>query len=163
MSLSPSRKGVAEIIAALLLVCITLSAGMLFAIYASGLMGRLDVPKSQPYTDQLTLDYYNWPCPSGNCNSGSPGTLTIIVRNDGASTITLADFFIQGSLESTSGLTFTNCPSNPYVLSVQSSCTIALSVPSGLSVTQGVAYTVKLVANDGTIFTFSCIYGSYTH
>lgn len=154
MSWLYSRKGVAEIIAALLLVCIAISAATLLAIYASGLMGSLQVPVSQPYAEHLALDYYNWP--AGN-------SLKIIVRNDGVATITLADFFLQGSMEATSGLTFANCPSNPYVLPVQSSCTITLPVPSGLTVTQGTAYSVKLVAKDGAIFTFSCIYGSYTH
>jgi flagellin-like protein len=157
-----SEKGVAEIIAALLLVCITLSAGIMLAVYASGLMGRLDVPRSQPYTDQLTLDYYNWPI-------GSPAYLYITVRNDGASTLTFGDFFIQG-LRNTTDLTPNPsqyakvCPTpNPYVLSVQSSCTLQFQPPSGLTVTLGTAYTVKLVAMDGTIFTFSCVYGSYTH
>jgi hypothetical protein len=32
-----------------------------------------------------------------------------------------------------------------------------------LTAISGSAYAVKLVATDGTIFTFSCIAGSYTH
>ena len=153
-----SRKGVAEIIAALLLVCITLSAGIMLAVYASGLMGRLDVPRSQPYEEQLALDYYSWPYVAGS----NPGSLEIIVRNDGVATTILADFFIQGSLEPASGVTFSSCPSSPSV-TVQTTCTITLAVPSGLTVTQGTAYIVKLVTKDGAIFTFSCVYGSYTH
>jgi len=159
-----SRKGISEIVGALLVVCITVSAATLFAAYASGLMGSLQRPVSQPYTEQLTLDYYNWPCPSGNCYSSSPGALTIIIRNDGAATITLsADFFMQG-MKNTTDVTPTSC----NTLQIQSSCTLTFSVPSGLTALLssnggGIAYMIKLVAKDGTIFTFSCIYGSYTH
>jgi flagellin-like protein len=153
-----SRKGVSEIIAAMLLVCIVLSAGILLAGYASGLMGHIQMAESQPYTEQLTLDYYSWPCPNGNCNSGSPGSLTMIIRNDGAATITLADFFMQG-MKNTSDVT----PSSCLTLQLYASCTLTFPVPSGLTVTQGIAYTVKLVAKDGTLFAFSCVYGSYTH
>jgi len=156
MRLVSSRKAVSEIIGALLVICITISLGTLLAAYASGLMGQLQSPTSQPYTEQLTLDYYTWL----TVNNGPQ----ITIRNDGAAPITLADFFLQG-WKNTSDLTLgSNCASpNPYSISVQGSCTLTFPVPSGLTVTSGIAYTVKLVAKDGTIFTFSCIAGSYTH
>jgi len=156
-----SRKGVSEILAALLLISITLAAGTLFAVYASGLMGRILVPESTPYTEQLTLDYYTWSCPSGNCNNPGP---TVIIRNDGEASVTLADFYIQGVSIATSSITHSNCPSpNWYTLPIQNTCTLTLPIPSSLTVISGSAYAVKLVATDGTIFTFSCIAGSYTH
>jgi len=113
------------------------------------------VPVSQPYTEQLTLDYYNWM----TVTTGPKLT----IRNDGAATITLSDFFLQG-VKNTTDLTTSNCPSpNAYVLTVQSSCTLVFPIPTGLSVTSGFAYSVKLVAKDGTIFTFSCVAGGFTH
>ena len=157
MGLASSRRGLSEVIAALLVVGITISAGTLFAVYASGLMGSIMHPTSQPYTEQLALDYYTWPCPS-SCNA-----LVITIRNDGAATITISDYFIQGvQLTLTSSNLGSNCPtaSLPEVLTVQSTCTMTFPVTT---VTSGVAYIVKLVAKDGTIFTFSCIAGSYTH
>jgi len=162
--LASSRKGVSEIIAALLVISITISAGALFAAYASGLMGSIQKQvTTQPYLEQLTLDYYTWPCPSGNCYSSTAGSLTITIRNDGAAPITFVDFFMQG-VRNTTNVTPTSC----YVLPVQSSCTLTFQVPTGLTSTLtanggGIAYIVKLVAKDGAIFTFSCIYGSYTH
>jgi flagellin-like protein len=155
MGLVSSRKGVSEIIAALLVVIITISAGTLFAVYASGLMGSILRPTGQPYTEQLSMDYYNWPCPNGSC-----GSLTITIRNDGAATVTLSDFFVQG-VKVTTPTAGSNCPSSsPISLTVQSTCTLTFPVTT---VTSGIEYTVKLVANDGTIFTFCCIAGSYTH
>jgi flagellin-like protein len=156
MRLASSPKGVSEIIGALLVVCITVAAATLFAAYVSGLMGQLQTPTSQPYTEQLTLDYYNWV----TLSSGPQ----ITIRNDGAATITFADFFLQGvAVQPTAG--GSGCPgaSAPYSLTVQSSCILTFPVPTGLTVTSGIAYAVKLVAKDGTIFTFSCIAGSYTH
>ena len=154
MRLRVSRRGVSEIIGALLVIAITIGAATLLDAYVSGLFGSLQAPSGQPYTEQLTLDYYNW----GTVASGP----TITIRNDGAATITFVDFFLQG-MRNTTDLTSSNCPTNPYVLPVQSSCTLTFPVPTGLTVTSGVAYIVKLVAKDGTIFTFSCVAGSFTH
>ncbi|MGA8905902.1 MAG: archaellin/type IV pilin N-terminal domain-containing protein [Candidatus Bathyarchaeia archaeon] len=159
-----SRKGISEIISALLVVCITVSAATLLAAYASGLMGSLQTKVTQPYTEQLTLEYYNWlNCPPSSTCSGLSQSPTLTIRNDGAATINFADFFLQG-VKNTTDLTTSNCPSpNAYVLPVQSSCTLTFPVPSGLTVTSGIAYMVKFVAKDGTVFTFSLVAGSNTH
>ena len=155
MRVLSSRRGVSEIIAALLVVCITVSAATLFAAYASGLMGSLQTRATQPYTEQLTLEYYYW------LTVANGPTLTI--RNDGMATITFAAFYIQG-YKNTTDLTNqqpSTCASAPLL--VQSSCNLTFPVPSTLTVTSGIAYTVKFVAKDGTIFTFSIIAGSNTH
>ena len=150
-----SKRAISEVIAALMVIGITVAAGTLFAVYASGTMARIQGQVNQPYTEQLTLDYYTWVTVTNGPK--------ITIRNDGAAPITLMDFFMQG-VKNTSDLTTTSCPSpNAYVLPVQSSCTLTFPNPTGLTVTSGVAYTVKLVAKDGTTFTFSCIAGSYTH
>lgn len=178
MRIRRSRRGVSQIIAALLIVCIVVSAGTLFGAYASGVMGKILNPvTSQPYTEQLTLEYYNWlNCPSGStcttpttCSPTSSQCPTLTIRNDGAAKITLADFYMQG-VKNTTDLTTSSCPSpNAYVLPVQSPCTLTFPIPyttqlNGCScVTSGNAVTVKFVANDGTIFTFSIIAGSNTH
>jgi flagellin-like protein len=149
-----SRKGISEILSALLVICITVAAATLLAAYASGLMGSLQTKVTQPYTEQLTLEYYNW------LNTANAPQL--IIRNDGAATITLVDFFMQG-MRNTTSLTFTNCYSKPNVLPVQQSCTVTFPVPTGLTITSGITYTVKFVASDGAIFTFTLIAGSNTH
>jgi len=157
MKLSSSRRGISEIISALLVVCITVSAATLLGAYASGLMGSLQKQVNQPYTEQLTLDYYSWLC-SPTCNSGP----TVVIRNDGAAQITLGDFYVQGVSIPTANINHnTNCGSFPS-LSVQNTCQLTLLIPSTLTATSGIAYIVKVVATDGTIFTFSCIAGTWT-
>jgi flagellin-like protein len=163
MGLGSSQKGISEIISALLVITITISAGTLFAVYASGTLGRIETQAtSQPYLDQLTLEYYNWPIVSapGGCTSSSATDLCMTVRNDGASNIIFVDYFMQG-VRNTSDVKPTSCST----LTVQSSCNLDFPVPTGLTstISGGTAYTIKLVAKDGTLFTFSCVYGSYTH
>ncbi len=141
----------------MLMITITVAAGVLLYVYSSGVVGGLDRTNvAQPYTESLTLDYYNW------LNPANAPQLTL--RNVGSAQITFADFFMAG-MGNTSDLTFgSNCPSpTPYVLAVQSSCTVTFPIPTGLTVTSGVAYAVKIVAKDSSIFSFSCIAGSNTH
>jgi len=178
-----SRRGISEIISALLVVCITVSAATLLGAYASGLMGRIQTRVSQPYTEQLTLDYYQW-CNGASSTWSNGNCVTIAslypftIRNDGAAAITLNDFYIEGGVNggamvtsisnnNSPGCPSTNTPpstSPPYTIAVQSTCTLTITTSglTGLTITAGSSYTVKLVANDGTIFTFSCIAGSYT-
>jgi len=158
MRLKSSRRAVSEIVSALLVVMITIAAATLLGAYVSGVMGGILRPSSsgEPYTEQLALDYYTWPTPVTN----GP---TITIRNDGAATVTLIDFFIQG-VKITNPSSSSGCPSGnpPYVLQVQSTCTITIPATT-VSVTSGVSFVIKLAANDGTVFTFSCIAGSSTH
>jgi len=167
-----SRRGLSEIIAALMVVCITISATALFAIYASGLMGSILKPVTQPYTEQLTLDYYCWVTGTSTSNTycSTTGNLVITVRNNGAATVNLVGYaYVQGAkLTLTTSNLGSNCGTSSLTgvltaLTVQSTCTITLPTTAvGSTYSSGVAYIVKLVANDGTIFTFSCIGGSYT-
>ncbi len=148
-----SRKGVSEIIAALLMITITVAGATLLYVYVEGLMGSLQTNVSQPYSEQLSLDYYDWT----NTNS-----LKLTLRNVGPVQISLADFFIAGA-QNTTSLTFGGgCNSPRGVLPVQTSCAVTFPVPAGFTVKSGVAYTVKIVAKDGTIFSYSCIAGSLT-
>jgi hypothetical protein len=126
----------------------------LLYVFAEGLMGGLPSNVSQPYLEQLSLDYYDWT----NTNS-----LTLTLRNVGSAQIRFSDFFIAATRNSTA-LTFVGgCVSPQGMLPVQASCTLTFPVPVGLTITSGIAYTVKIVAADGTTFTFSCIAGSNTH
>jgi flagellin-like protein len=144
-----SRKGASEIIAAMLLIVITVAASVLMYAYVSGLMGRLQgAAVRQPYLEQVTLDYYDWTTLS---------TLRLAIRNVGVTKVNIAgaDYFINGQLitsPTTVCGTFTASALIP-----QGSCLVTLTSPSGL--TSGVAYSVKIATKDGAIFSYSCIAG----
>jgi flagellin-like protein len=155
MRLPSSRRGVSEIIAALLVVCITVSAGTLFAAYASGVMGRLQSTVSQPYTEQFSAEYYNW---------NTLTSLIVDVRNTGVATVNLAtaDYYLSG-IKLTTAPTF-SCvsPATSTAVAPTGACQLTWSLTAG-SYSSGLAYVLKIVLTDGTTFTFSLIAGSNTH
>lgn len=156
-----SRKGISEIIASLLIICITVSAGTLFAAYASGLMGKIQPPAaSQPYTEQLSAEYYNW---------NTLSSLVVDVRNTGVATVNLAtaDYYLSGVSQ-----TCSSCVTNPTggtctttsAVAPGTACTLTLTPSPSGSYSSGIAYVLKIVlTKDGATFTFSIIAGSTTH
>lgn len=149
-----SSKGISEVIAALMIISITVAgAGMLY-VYSQGLMGKLQTKANQPYSEQVTLDYYDWT---------SLNSLKLIIRNVGTTPVSFADFFMAGARNTTS-LTFSSCSLvGGITLPVQTSCAVTFPMPTGFTPTSGIAYAVKIVTKDGAIFTYSCIAGSITH
>jgi len=155
MRLPWSRRGVSEIIAALLVVCITVSAATLFAAYASGLMGSLLTTVTQPYTEQFSVEYYSW---------NTLSSLSVDVRNTGVATVNLAtaDYYLSG-IQLTTAPTF-SCvsPATSTAVAPTGACSLTWSLTAG-SYSSGIAYVLKVVLKDGATFTFSIVAGSNTH
>jgi len=155
MRLPWSRRGVSEIIAALLVVCITVSAATLFAAYASGLMGNLLTTVTQPYTEQFSVEYYSW---------NTLSSLSVDVRNTGVATVNLAtaDYYLSG-IQLTTAPTF-SCvsPATSTAVAPTGACSLTWSLTAG-SYSSGIAYVLKIVLRDGATFTFSIVAGSNTH
>jgi flagellin-like protein len=152
------RRGVSEVIAAMLLILIAVAASVLLYAYVSGVMGRLQgAAQQQQYLQQMALDYYDWTGAS-SC-SKSLSVLCLTVRNVGVAQITMTDFFIAGA-RNTSAITFgSGCNSPKGVLAVQASCTLTFPTPTGFTATSGNAYGIKIVTKDGAVFSYSCIAG----
>jgi archaeal type IV pilus assembly protein PilA len=154
------RRGASEVIAAMLLIVITVAASVLLYAYVSGLMGRLQgAAVSQPYLEQVSLDYYDWT---------SLSTLKLTIRNVGVAKVTKSDVFVNGVLQTATlsnvgGGTGCNSPTGNIPLNTVCSETItsfASTTFSGSATpTSGVAYTVKIATKDGAIFSYSCIAG----
>jgi len=156
MRLPSSRRGVSEIIAALLVICIIVSAGTLFAVYASGIMGGLQSPlPSQPYTEQFSVEDYNWI---------TLGSLIVNVRNTGVVTVNLAtaDYYLSG-IKLTTAPTF-SCvsPATSTAVAPNGACNLTWSLTAS-SYSSGIMYVLKIVVTNGAKFTFSLIAGSNTH
>ena len=97
-----SRKGASEVIAAMLLIVITVAASVLLYAYVSGLMGRLQgVAVQQQYIEEVTLEYYDWT----TITNGQLSPLKLTLRNVGVAQVTMSDFFIAG-VKNTTALTF---------------------------------------------------------
>ena len=139
-------KGVSQVIAALLVIAVTIAGAVLLYVFAIGVIGNLSSGVGQQVKDQVTMVSYNFPV---------GGPLSITVKNVGSSPVDLAtaDFFING-VSATSG---SECKTT---LTIGGSCTIALSPPGGYGgLLSGYSYTVKIVTADGAIFSYSVTYG----
>ena len=146
-----NKRAVSEVVGALLMIALTVTAGVVVYVYASGLLGSLQGSKvHQPYMEKITMDYYKW-----NMISTANGTLTLILRNTGSLQLTLADFFIAGNPVTASF--GSACPSANLNVNA-SGCQVTLSY-TGQNFTSGIAYNVRAVTVDGAIFDYSCIAG----
>ena len=165
-----SRKGISEIIATLLIIMMTVTAGTLFAAYASGIMGNILNPvTSQPYAEQLSVEYYSWFLCNGSTSTWCP---IVDVRNTGSATINLAklasgspaaDYYLNGVSITAPTITCTS-PATSTALVPGGACQLALSGLQMSSYPPGVAFVLKIViTTDGTTLTFSLIAGSNTH
>jgi flagellin-like protein len=150
------NRGVSEVVAAMLLITITVSASVLFYVYSSGLLGRLTAaqPQSGQYANQITLEYYDW---------STLTSLVISVRNVGSGLARIAAYYVSGT-RVTPLSSSTGCPT-VATLNPQASCTVTLTIPTALggqTVLAGVAYLVKITTKDGGVFSYSCIAGKST-
>jgi len=144
-----NKRAVSAIIAALLLIAITVAAAILVYVFSIGLLGSLQSGGGQQTKQQLIMEAYTW-------NTAGTGTLSLTVRNVGPATIQFADFFINGAVQATpTGSCYAGA--TPTLL-VGSSCVLTEAGLVGYS--SGVAYPIKVVTVDGAVFSYSAIAGS---
>ena len=142
-----NNRAVSAIIAALLLIAITVAAAILLYVFSIGLLGSLQTGGGQQTKEQLIMEAYNWNPPTG---------LTMTLRNVGPATVQFADAFINGVIQTPTG---SGCMAGtPPTLAVGSSCVMTFASLTGFS--SGVAYPIKLVTIDGAVFSYSAIAGS---
>ena len=85
-----TNKAVSQVIAALLLIAISVAAAVLVYVFSIGLLGSLQTSGGQQSKQQVIMEAYNWP------RIRSTGTLTLTVRNVGPASVQFADLFING-------------------------------------------------------------------
>jgi FlaG/FlaF family flagellin (archaellin) len=140
-----NNKAVSQVIAALLLIAISVAAAVLVYVFSIGLLGSLQSTGGQQAKQQLIMEAYNWITPT---------SLLLTVRNVGPAGVQVADIFINGVNQATFvlGGSFTS-----GALGVGSMGTITIT-PSG-TYNAGVAYVIKVVSIDGAVFSYSAICG----
>lgn len=138
-----------------MMIAIVLAAAVVIYSYSSGLLGSLQgAQPQQPYNNQITLEYYNWP--SSNLHN-----LTLYLRNTGTGRSILADFFVNGTavtLVSNKGSCFTYTAATTF-LPPTSTCVAILTIPGSVKITAGYAYSVRVATRDGSVFTYTLIAG----
>jgi hypothetical protein len=111
-------------------------------VWSIGLLGGLMGGGGSQVKEQIIMEAYNWPA--------GTSAFTVTLRNVGSSAVTLANLYVGGVL-ATNSLTAAISPGG----------TSAGTVTAGsMSLTDGVAYTFKVVTQTGGVFTFTVIRGS---
>ena len=133
------KKAISEVLGALLMITITVSAFTLFYLYSVGLFGQLQgAQPQQVYVDKIALEFYDWT---------TPAQLKMEIRNVGSSNIIIKAVYIASNNVTT--ITWGSPPNTctSGILPVQASCLLQLTAPSGLTV--GVAYSVIIATARG--------------
>jgi flagellin-like protein len=139
-----TKKGVSPVIAVLLMIAIAVAAAILVYVWAMGLIGTLTGSGGGQVKEQIIMDAYNWQTPAG--------PMTMYMRNVGSSQIIVDAIYIGGA-SAASNL-------NSQLTLQTTASAFSVPVPTSISPTSGVAYTVKVITKTGGVFTFSVICGS---
>jgi len=149
-------------------------------------------PQSGQYSNQITLEYYDWTNTVAgvqlcNINRATP-TCTILkltIRNVGSGLANVAAYYVSGtkitiggigsappvcsgtatSYVATTTITAASTVAITYLplLLPQGSCTVTLTMPTtGLTITPGVAYSVRIATSNGGVFAYACVAGQRT-
>jgi flagellin-like protein len=167
------RKAISEIVGALIIISIVIAAGILIYVYSSGLLGPLQGarPQQGAYTNQLTLEFYDWTV----VQDQTLHTVKLTLRNVGTGLPIIAAFYVNGIAATATGCTVASLTTSGTITSTttnvvttllpQNSCTVTLTIPSSGSlatITPGAAYSIRVATKDGGVFTYSCIAGQRT-
>jgi len=145
-----TNRGISTIIAALLLISISIAAGVLLYVFSIGLVGSLQGSGGQQTKDQVIVEAYQWPTPT---------PLILQLRNAGARSLDLtkANYYVGGVLMVNPTHTGTGCA--PTAFSPGMACTANVPI-AGLTLTSGAAYVVKIGFADGGIVSYAAVYGT---
>ncbi len=140
----PINRAVSNVIAALLLIAVTVAAAILLYVFAIGTLS-LTAGGGQQVAQQLIMESYSW-----NAHSNQ---LTGSFKNVGTTPIALdsADAFINGKPVALTPATSTVNP--------QQSTTFTVTVGTPGSYVQGVAYPFKIVTASGAVFSYTVVLG----
>ena len=137
----------ALVVSAMVVLMIVIVGSVLFYSYSEGVLGSLEGANAPVTMDSLRIEAYNWE---------SLNSLVLNVRNTGVNSLTMntAQWLIAGVLQTAvSGCGVTLAPG------VSCAATITLS---GVTVSSGIVYVVKIVLSDGSIFSTLAIAGEVT-
>jgi hypothetical protein len=155
-----ARRAVDPIIATLLLIAISVAAGILVYVYVNSLSSGLTGSGGSQLSDQLSMDAYNY----GTIANGP----TITVRDTGSSSVTVASMFFDGAPVTTIAATPTGtCTAKQTtpsfgVCSVGQTLTFIIDSTAGVgtnTATAGTSHIIKLVSATGGTSVISVVAG----
>ena len=175
MKIQQRRRAVSPIVATLLLIAISVAAGVIVYVFTTGLAGTLTNSHVNQLTEQISLDAYNFQTSPSNF-------LTMYLRNTGTGAVTVNAVYFNGSPANFygtcgSGLAggTSTTTATTTILSGSASTTLAGTVfPTasaqgaqascqlnvyGLTASAGTSYQVTIATVDGGKFIFNVVAG----
>ena len=182
-----SRRAVSPIIATLLLIAITVAAGIIVYVFVNGISGNLTAGGGQQMTERLQMQSFNFDISPGSC-ACSGQVLELFLLNSGSSTSTISSVYFDGTLQTLALAPVVNTPvatGNAYydvysatlgstsagdvlfstnslaTLTVTSGTIVQIVIVfgSGSAPTPGTAHTVKVVSSTGATNVYSVVAG----
>jgi len=142
MRLRKNKRGISTILAALLLVVISIVSGVIVYAWATGLLGSLMGPPPA-VGETLTMDSYHWE---------TDGDLVLYIRNAGEASVTIDKVYARGEMLSATA----------YTCTVDGATTNDIGIDKVMMIT--ITYTfvtgeneVKVVTLNGNVFTYRVI------
>lgn len=141
-----NNRGVSEVIAAMLLIAIAVSAAILLYVFAIGLLGSLGSGGGSQTKEELILEAYNFPV---------AGPIAISMRNVGPNSINIggADFFVNG-VKATLGAPSSGTSCVGATLTPTQACAGILTLGTMSSLVWGASYPLRVVTPDGGVFSY---------
>ena len=148
-----ARRAVDPIIATLLLIAISVAAGIVVYVFTNGLAGNLTQAGGQQLNEQLSVDAYAYP---------SGVSVTLYVRNTGGTSFTIDSpngIFFNGLIIADVGSGAGSCNTLSYLVTVATECFVKFTAAPVTGAAGGTSNQVKLVTKDGGSFVFNVIAG----
>ena len=176
MKIQQRRRAVSPIVATLLLIAISVAAGVIVYVFTTGLAGTLTNSHVNQLTEQMSLDAYNFQTSPANF-------LTMYLRNTGTGAVTVNAIYFNGSpvnfygtcgsglagATSTTTVAATSFSSGSATTALtsavfptaspqgaQASCQLNVY---GLTASAGTSYQVTIATVDGGKFIFNVVAG----
>ncbi|MDG7016087.1 MAG: hypothetical protein JRM82_01790 [Nitrososphaerota archaeon] len=175
MKIQERRRAVSPIVATLLLIAISVAAGVIVYVFTTGLAGTLTNSHVNQLTEQISLDAYNFQTSPANF-------LTMYLRNTGTGAVTVNAVYFNGSPASfygtcgngtvgvttlTTATTIISSGSTSTTLKVQgpaplpqnAQASCQLNVYGFSPASSGTSYQVTIATVDGGKFIFNVVAG----
>lgn len=130
----------------LLLIAITVSLGVVTYIWMTGLVAAVKAGVGEPTIYKLVPISYDFTA------VGSPGAVSITVRNIGHTNVTIARVHFAGLPVSTT-------PSLPQNIAPFTDKLFTFNTPAGVSPIKGATYVITLITSDAAKFNFPVVAG----
>ena len=168
MKIQQRRRAVSPIVATLLLIAISVAAGVIVYIFTTGIAGTLTNSHVNQLTEQISLDAYNFQVSPQNY-------LTMYLRNTGTGSVSVSAVYFNGAAAQFFGTCGYVVTSATDVTTAAPSATTALAATTatsteaaqqtcqlnvfGMTASAGTSYQVTIATVDGGKFIYNVVAG----